>query len=84
MTEWGVVCVIISLVGLISAIGRFVTPITEALTKLSVLIERVDKRLEEHILDSKGEHNDLWDKVDDHEIRIVRLELEDGDDGKGV
>jgi len=74
MTEWGVVCVIISLVGLIGAVYKFVTPITEALTKLSILIERLDRRLEEYIHDSKQEHGELWNKVDDHERRIIHLE----------
>lgn len=79
MTEWGVVGVIISLVGLIATVNKFITPITEALTKLSVVTERMDKRLESHISDSKGEHDALWDKVDDHEGRIIHLEDKVGD-----
>lgn len=80
MTEWGVVGVIVTLIGLIVTVSKFITPITEALTKLSVITERMDKRLESHISDSKGEHDELWHKVDDHEVRIVRLEDKSGDD----
>jgi len=80
MTEWGVVGVIIALVGLFVTIYKLLTPTLEALTKLGVLTERMDKRLEEHIHDSKGEHNELWNKVDDHEIRIVHLEDKVGEE----
>jgi len=76
MTEWEVVGVIIALIGLFVTVYKLVTPTLEALTKLGVITERMDKRLESHIHDSKGEHNALWDRVDDHEIRIVHLEHE--------
>ena len=80
ITEWEVVGVIIALIGLIVTVNKFITPITEAITKLSVVTERMDRRLENHIHDSKGEHNELWDKVDDHEHRIIHLEDKVGDE----
>ena len=93
MTEWGVVGVIVVLVGLFTGICvpfiKATTKSTEAMTRLTVSVENLTSKIEK--LDSSNtiEHDRLWDYNDEqdktlknHEIRIVTLEQKGGDDLK--
>lgn len=79
--EWTIVTVIIALVGLGAAVIRPIASLTGSITKLTVVVERLEKELT-HLGDSNHEsHKRLWDhnteqdeRIEDHERRIGALE----------
>ena len=80
MTEWGVVLVIISLIGLIATIMGPVVYITRTLAKLTAVTEQMQN---EQTANQKS-HDKLWKQIDeqgatlhDHETRIQILEKVD-------
>lgn len=82
MTEWGVVCVIIALVGLIAALMGPLTKLTQSITKLTVVVERLQGDLVRQETSAHESHKQLWDynKVQDgmlaeHERRLTVLEV---------
>lgn len=81
MTEWGVVGVIISLVGLGAAIIKPVVSLTKAITQLTVVVEGMKSDLEHQRAYSRESHKELWShnetqdkELEDHERRIGVLE----------
>lgn len=79
--EWTVVTVIISLVGLLIAIITPIIKLNSTITKLTTQVDSFIKGLEEfklrytnQLTEFKNTHDDLYDKVDDHEHRITVLE----------
>lgn len=81
MTEWGVVLVIISLVGLISAVVGPLTKLTKSITTLTVVVERLRDDQAEQKKNAKTSHQHLWEhnekqdeKLEDHEKRIFAIE----------
>lgn len=84
MNEWGVVGVIIALIGLLASVMGPVVYITKTLAKLTTITERMqsdqnidrDQNLQSH--QKLWAHNDDQDaKINDHEIRIQILEKVD-------
>lgn len=91
MTEWGVVGVIVVLVGLFTAICvpliKATTNSTAAMTRLTMSVENLTSKIEKLDSDNEIEHDRLWRHNDDqdkmiqsHETRIVILERKGGDD----
>ena len=82
MTEWGVVGVIIALLGLLATVVNPIITLTRSITKLTVVVERLSQDMETQRM-SNGKlwrHNDEQDaKINDHETRIQLLEEEGGD-----
>lgn len=81
MTEWGVVGVIIALVGLGAAIIKPVVSLTRSITQLTVVVEGLRADMDEQRKHSRESHQKLWahnesqDKeLEDHERRIGVLE----------
>ena len=81
MTEWGVVGVVIALVGLMATVIKPAISLTQAATKLTVMVGELRRELDEHSSQSRGSHQKLWDKnnkqdeiIQNHEVRIARLE----------
>lgn len=81
MTEWGVVGVLISLVGLAAAIVTPITKLTQSITKLTVVVDRLDAEQKNQRADAKVSHQKLWDKcgelgriIGDHGHRLTVLE----------
>ena len=79
--EWIVVTVIIALVGLITAIVSPIAKLTATVTRLVTQMESFVKGLEDfkgryigQIDEFKDVHNDLYERVDNHEHRITKLE----------
>lgn len=79
--EWTVVTVIISLVGLLIAIITPIIKLNSTITKLTTQVDSFIKGLEEfkvrytnQLTEFKNTHDELYDKVDDHEHRITVLE----------
>lgn len=81
MTEWGVVTVLIALVGLTAALTKPIVSLTQSITKLTVVVDKIVADQTEQVAHAKESHARLWDhneeqdnKISDHEIRITKLE----------
>ena len=79
MNEWGVVLVIISLVGLIATIVTPLLKLNTSITKLNVTMENLNgvvlesrNKLESHEVESRK-------TLANHEKRITKLELKGGE-----
>ncbi len=78
MTEWGVVGVIVVLIGIVGSVLAFaervnkpVKELTTTAATLTVEIKSLNKRLEKLDCDNEKEHNALWDKAEEHEKILV-------------
>lgn len=83
MTEWGVVGVIIALVGLIATFVKVGVNLTKTITKLSVVVDRLEKSVVTNQKDVHESFVKLWkheeeqdDILNDHETRLQLLEKE--------
>ena len=79
--EWPTITVIISLVGLGAAVIKPIVSLTQSITKLTVVVERLERELDEQSEHSRESHKRLWDhneeqdnRLDDHERRIHDIE----------
>lgn len=88
MNEFDVVNVIVVLVGLLITVGTPILKLTNSMNTLSgqvtLLLKNLDDfkdRYKDNLKELKGTDQDLYDKYDDHETRITKLETEmkDGD-----
>ena len=80
MSEWGVVLVIIGLIGLITSVSVPVVYVTRTLAKLTAVVEQMQAAQAQNVKshDKLWEHNDMQDaKLNDHETRIRILEEAD-------
>ena len=81
MTEWGVVGVIVVLVGLFVTFATPLIKAIKAMTRLTVSVENLTKEIESLKSDNETEHDRLWahndkqdSQIEDHEKRIIRIE----------
>ena len=81
MTEWGVVGVIIALVGLGAAIIKPVLALNTSITRLNLTLEQLQRDVETMTTKNSRSHERIWDKLEeqggtleDHERRIDSLE----------
>lgn len=81
MTEWGVVGVLVVLVGLGAAILKPLISLNSSITKLTVAVENLQKDMEGMTSKSAETHRRIWEhneeqdrKLEDHEIRIQKVE----------
>ena len=79
--EWTTITVIVSLVGLGAAVIKPIVSLTQSITKLTVVVERLERELDEQSEHSRESHKRLWDhneeqdnRLDDHERRIHDME----------
>ena len=81
MTEWGVVGVIVALVGLVTGLVKPMISLTQSITKLTVVVEGMCTELEEQKQHTRKSHQRIWayneeqdKRLNDHERRIGTLE----------
>lgn len=81
MTEWGVVGVIIVLLGLLGTVTAPMIKLNTTLTKLNDKFETLDEKLTDVSESNHKSHKRLWDhetaqdeKLSNHETRIQILE----------
>lgn len=79
--EWTTVTVIIALVGLGAAVIKPIVSLTQSITRLTVVVERLERELDDQSEHSRESHKRLWDhneeqdnRLDDHERRIHDME----------
>lgn len=84
MTEWDIVTVLAAVVGLFAAVGAPVIRLNATMTRLSTLVEALEKKVDNQAASSKESHRRLWEhndeqdgKIADHEKRITILERKD-------
>lgn len=81
MTEWGVVGVIVTLIGLVVAIATPMVKLNTTLTRLSTQMENFvngleafKKRYTDQVEKFEKEHGDIREELSEHEKRIIVLE----------
>lgn len=81
MTEWGVVGVIVTLVGLGAAIVGPIIKLVKSMMRLTVVLEQTEKSLNKLSADNTESHRRIWEHngeqdeaINDHEVRIGILE----------
>lgn len=81
MTEWGVVGVIVTLVGLFAALIKPIVGLSRNIEKLNVSVDVLNTELIDYRSANAKEHDELWGKIDevdkqsvDHEKRIYAME----------
>ena len=67
MTEWGVFGVIVALVSFGLLIGTPLIKLNSTITKLSALVEFMQKQIDKFTADNEKEHNSMWNEVERHE-----------------
>lgn len=77
MTEWGVVLVIVTIVGLVVTVARPIVSLNATIVRLATLIEGLADRLETLTLKNDQTHDKLCGRIDNHETRIVILETKE-------
>lgn len=85
MTEWGVVGVLASLVGLAATLSAPMIKLNTTLTRLAVLVEELSDKLAALERDNSSVHSALTERIDrvrsdvnTHETRITLLEKDEG------
>lgn len=74
MTEWGVVGVIVVLVGLVGTFVSAAVGMTKSVQKNTDATERLTSVVSDFKKDNKADHAEFRDKIGDHETRIAVLE----------
>ena len=79
--EWTVVTVIIAIVGLGIAIVKPVVSLTQSITKLTVLVDKLAEDMGEYVGKNRDSHARIWeknkeqdDRLNDHDKRISVME----------
>ena len=70
MTEWGVVLVIVTLLGFVSGIITPLIKLNTAIVKLIDSVEALDKSLGDVIESNTRTHKRIWDKLEEHSDKI--------------
>lgn len=85
MNEWGVVSVIVVLLGLIASVSGPMLKLNSTITKLTTKmddfgsgLEHFQGRYKEHLKNQDGINRQTEKKLDDHEIRITVIETTAG------
>lgn len=83
MTEWGVVGVLVTVVGLFLTVGKPMLSLNTSIVKLQEEMKSVSRGISDLNEKNSGDHKRIWEKVDkhggqleDHEKRIQHLEFE--------
>lgn len=91
MTEWGVIGVIITLVGLFATVGKPVITLNSNLVRLNTKLDQMDKTISDNATRNTNAHERIWEhnKIQDnkldkhdqtlieHEVRLTKLEEHD-------
>lgn len=82
MTEWQIVGVIVTLIGLVTAIATPLIKLNTSITRLTAAVEHFDGRLTDAEHKNAQSHDKLWrkeeeqdERIGDHEKRITVLEV---------
>lgn len=71
---WEIFLGIVALVGFIGTIGLWIFKLSKILAVLETTVSSLTEAIKEFKADSKAEHKEMHDKIEDHEVRIGILE----------
>ena len=71
---WEIFLGIVALVGFIGTIGLWISKLSKILAVLETTVASLGEAIKEFKANSKVEHKEFHDKIDDHEKRISILE----------
>lgn len=74
MTEWGVVGVLVVLVGLFGALIKPIVKLTNTVALNTFATESLTKTMIANESRNKEEHGEIWTELDKHDERISKLE----------
>lgn len=81
MTEWGVVGVIIALIGLFFTVTKPIIELNKTITRMESKLESVSEAQETYETSNTRNHSRIWEKIteqdkvlDDHAIRLHDLD----------
>ena len=71
---WEILAALITIVGSLVTLGTVLAKLTKTLTKLDITLAQLQKELGEFKADSKETHKEIWHELDNHDVRIHKLE----------
>lgn len=74
MTEWGVVGVVIALVGFLSATAGPLVKLNSSITRLTVAVEGFQKALDKLDEENHESHKTFYDRLDGHDKKLAAQE----------
>ena len=77
MTEWGVVGVLVALIGLYISITKPLVNLNTTITLLSAKVDELNEDLKDLVSRNSDSHERIFNTLDSHEHRIIVLEEHD-------
>lgn len=74
MTEWGVVGVLVVLVGLVAALVKPLIKWNTSLTENTMALRAQTETIKANETRNEKEHSEIWDELDEHDKRISNIE----------
>ena len=74
MTEWGVVGVLVVLVGLVATLYRPLIKWNTSLTENTMALRAQTENIKSNETRNKEEHGEIWCELDKHDERISHIE----------
>lgn len=74
MTEWTIITVIVTLIGLFVTLGKPIISLNTAITKLQTSMENLIKEIDDLKTSNSRSHEKIFEQLDDHETRISVIE----------
>ncbi len=71
---WEIFLGIVALVGFIGSIGLWISKLSKILAVLETTVSALSEAIKDFKNSSKETHKEMYDKLDDHETRITKLE----------
>ena len=74
MTEWGVVGVLVVLVGLVATLVKPLIRWNTSLTENTMATRALTETIKANETRNEKEHSEIWDELDEHDKRISNIE----------
>jgi hypothetical protein len=74
MTEWGVVGVLVVLVGLVAALVKPLIRWNTSLVENTMALKAQTKTIQDNETRNEKEHGEIWNELDEHDKRISNIE----------
>lgn len=71
---WDIITGLITMIGCLIALGTLLAKLISILTKLDNTLTQLQRELGEFKADNKESHKRIWGKLDNHDVRIQKLE----------
>ena len=75
---WEIVLGIIALIGVFGTVAGWTGKLSKTLASLETTLKALKETLEELKENNRASHKDIYNKIDDHDARISKLEVYHG------